>query len=245
MVLVLQALKVYRHQSISQELLTISLVVYDETIDYDSTKVWSGGIDPANLPQSKIGECTWTYPHQRLRVNTIYEVVQASGKQTAYTDKHPAYDMVRGPSGNGLSVGYFPEIQAFDTTNVTQIIGYDKMHVTAFLAWINGTTPVNSEVQNALTGIPALFGGNFQAVSVAQKTYGYVAGSLDFTPQLLTALDFVDTSFGQVISALKSEGVYDDTLVVVASKHGQAPINPKLYNKVNQADIAPGTYIET
>ena len=41
-------------------------------------------------------------------MNTIYELVHASGKQTAYTDKHPAYDMVRGPSGKGLSVGYFP-----------------------------------------------------------------------------------------------------------------------------------------
>ncbi|KUJ23720.1 type I phosphodiesterase/nucleotide pyrophosphatase [Mollisia scopiformis] len=215
-------------------------VTYDETKDYDSTKVWSGGIDPANLPQSIIGrKCTWTYPHQRIRVNTIYEIVEASGKQTAYTDKHPAYDMVRGPSGKGLSVGYFPEIQAFDTTNLTQIIGYDQMHVNSWLAWINGTSLVNSEVQDPLTGIPTLFGGNFQAVSVGQKTYGYVAGSLDFTPELLRALDFVDNSIGQVVSALKTKGVFDDTLIIVASKHGQAPIDPTLYNKVDQALLPP------
>ncbi len=46
-------------------------------------------------------------------MNTIFEVVHAHG-QTAYTDKHPAYDLVRGPSGKGLSVGYFPEIQSLD-----------------------------------------------------------------------------------------------------------------------------------
>ncbi|KAF8858205.1 type I phosphodiesterase/nucleotide pyrophosphatase [Acephala macrosclerotiorum] len=215
-------------------------VTYDETKDYDWTKLWSGGIDPANLPQSMIGgKCTWTYPHQRIRVNTIYEIVEASGKQTAYADKHPSYDMVRGPSGKGLSVGYFPEIQSFDTTNVTQIIGYDQMHVDAFLAWINGTTPVNSEVQDKLTGIPTLFGGNFQAVSVAEKSYGYVAGSLDFTPELLRALDFVDTSLGKVVTALKAKGIYDDTLIIVASKHGQAPIDPTKYGKVDPSLLAP------
>lgn len=211
------------------------IVAYDESKDYDSTEVWSGGINPANLPQSMIGgKCTWTYPHQRIRVNTIYEVVHASGKQTAYTDKHPAYDMVRGPSGKGLSVGYFPEIQAFDTTNVTQIIGYDQMHVDAWLAWIAGTELVNSEVQEELTGIPTLFGGNFQAVSVGQKSYGYLAGSLEFTPELLGAFDFVDSSIGKVVAALKAKGVYDDTLIMVASKHGQAPIDPKLYGKISQ-----------
>lgn len=180
------------------------------------------------------GKCTWTYPHQRIRVNTIYEVVHESGKQTAYTDKHPSYDMVRGPSGKGLSVGYFPEIQSFDTTNLTQIIGYDQMHVNTWLAWIAGTTLVNSEVQEPLTGIPTLFGGNFQAVSVGQKTYGYLAGSLDFTPELTTAFEFVDNSIGQVVSALKAKGVFDETLIIIASKHGQAPIDPKLYGKISQ-----------
>lgn len=142
--------------------------------------------------------------------------------------------MVRGPSGKGLSVGYFPEIQTYDTTNVTQIIGYDQMHVDTFLAWIAGTELPLSEVQEKLTGIPTLFGGNFQAVSVAQKTYGYVAGTLAFTPQLITALDFVDASLGKVVAALKAKGVYDETLIIVASKHGQAAIDPTKYAKIDQ-----------
>jgi predicted AlkP superfamily pyrophosphatase or phosphodiesterase len=226
-------------------------VTYDETKDYDFTKLFSGGIDPLNLPQSMIGgKCVNTYPHQRLRVNTIFEIVEAAGKQTAYTDKHPAYDIVRGPSGKGLSVGYFPEIQSFDTTNVTQIIEYDTYHVNAFLDWIAGTTPPNSEVQDALKGTPTLFGGNFQAVSVAQKSYGYVAGTLAFTPELIVALDFVDTSLGKVVSALKGKGIFDDTLIIVASKHGQAPIDPTKYGKINQAllpteIVVPTAFITT
>ncbi|KAF4636188.1 hypothetical protein G7Y89_g1888 [Cudoniella acicularis] len=215
-------------------------VIYDETKDYNSTELFSGGINPLNLPQSKIGgQCVNTYPHQRIRVNTIYEVVQASGKQTAYTDKHPSYDMVRGPSGKGLSVGYFPEIASYDDTNVTQIIEYDTYHVNAWLAWINGGSVPNEEIQEPLTGTPTLFGGNFQAVSVAQKSYGYVAGSLAFTPELITALDFVDTSLGKIVAALKAKGIYDETLITIASKHGQTPIDPTLYGKVDPALITP------
>ena len=166
--------------------------------------------------------------------------MQAAGHQTAYTDKHPAYDIVRGPSGKGLSVGYFPEIAAV-AVEVNETIAYDQLHVDAFLDWISGTTPPNSQIQDKLTGTPTLFGGNFQAVSVAQKIYGYVPGSLDFTPQVLEAIDFVDGALGDVVAALKKKGILDDTLIVVASKHGQTPINPALYGKVDPALLAPAT----
>jgi len=218
--------------------------VQDETLDYNSTELFSGGINPDNLPQAIInGKCTEVYPHARLRVNTIFEIVEASGKQTAYTDKHPAYDLVRGPSGKGLTVGYFPEIAATANT-VNATIAYDQLHVDAFLDWIagEGKTPANSEIQGAgLTTTPTLFGGNFQAVNVGQKTSGYTNGTLKFTAPLLQAIDFVDNSLGQVVSALKAKKIYDDTLIIVASKHGQAPINPALYRKINPALIAPAT----
>ena len=137
-------------------------MVYDESIDYNSSKIFSGGIDPANLPKSIVGgKCTEIYPHARLRVNTVFELVVAAGFATAYTDKHPAYDLVRGPSGTGLSTGYFPEIAAVPG-DVPSIIQYDQLHVNAFLDWLNGTTPDHSE--GSLKGqIPTLSGGNFQS----------------------------------------------------------------------------------
>lgn len=194
-----------------------------------------------NLPQTLLnGKCTNLYPHQRLRVNTVWEIVEAAGHQTAYADKHPAYDLVRGPTGKGLSVAYFPEIAAV-AVQVDPTIAYDQLHVNAFLDWIEGKTPENSQIQNALTGTPALFGGNFQAVSVAQKINGYVPGTLAFTPELLKAIDFVDNSIGQVVSSLKDKKILDDTLIIVASKHGQAPIDPKRYGKIDSALIAPAT----
>ena len=217
-----------------------------ENLDFNSTKLFSGGINPDELPQKLVnGKCELIYPHSRLRVNTILEVVHQAGKQTAYADKHPAYDLVRGPSGEGLTVGYFPEIASAANT-VDATITYDELHVTAFLDWIKGTTPPNSEVQGkGLTGPPTLFGGNFQSVSVGQKTAGYNkdAGNT-FTAPLLKAFDFVDSSLGKVVDALKAKNIYDQTLIIVASKHGQAPINPALYRKIDPALIVPATGVD-
>ena len=179
-------------------------------------------------------------------MNTIWELVEASGKQTAYADKHPAYDLVRGPSGKGLTVGYFPEIAAIPT-KVNTTIAYDQLHVNAFLDWIQAKTPAHSEIQGkGLTTTPALFGGNFQSVSVAQKTAGYTNGSIqNFTPPLIKALDFVDDSLGQVVSALKAKKIYEDTLIIIASKHGQAPINPALYRKIDPALVTTAIGVNT
>jgi hypothetical protein len=78
------------------KLLISSSVEYDETDDYNLNLLFSGGIDPANLPEAKInGKCQPLYPHERVRVNTLFEVAVAAGKKTAYADKHPSYDIVR------------------------------------------------------------------------------------------------------------------------------------------------------
>ena len=50
------------------------------------------------------------FPHNAIKTNTIFEVVKASGGRTAWADKHPAYDLVNGPSGKGVDDLYTPEI---------------------------------------------------------------------------------------------------------------------------------------
>ena len=89
-------------------------VLYDESIEYDDSKLFSGGIDPANLPMAKdaSGNCKPLYPHQFLKVNTIFEVIKAAGGYTAWSDKHAAYDLVNGPSGSGVDDLYTPEINS-------------------------------------------------------------------------------------------------------------------------------------
>ena len=225
-----------------------------ENLDFDQNKLFSGGINPANLMKKIVnGNCVPVYPHSRLRVNTVFEVVHDAGFPTAYADKHPAYDLLRGPSGNGLTEGYFPEINSLATqlipsapanadftANADYAIAWDSLHVKAWLDWLDGVTPANAE--GSLNGvIPTLWGGNFQSVSVGQKTAGYEPGTLTFTPNLLKALDFVDASLGQIVSKLKSKGLLDDTLIIVASKHGQASINPKLFGEVDPDNVQKDT----
>lgn len=138
------------------------IVQFAENIDFNENLLFSGGINPANLPRTLVnGVCTSIFPHQRLRVNTWTEIVTSKGLETAHTDKHPAYDIVRGPSGTGLTTGFFPEIQAVPVT-VNDTIAYDQLHVNAFLDWLDGKVPVNS-TGSPLKGVPTTFGGNFQA----------------------------------------------------------------------------------
>jgi hypothetical protein len=75
--------------------------------------------------------------------------------------------------------------------------------------------------------VPALFGTNFQEVSIAQK---YSQGGIDTvggveTPSILflQALQNTDASIGKIEDALKAHGLWNSTLMIVTAKHGQAP----------------------
>ncbi len=62
-----------------------SEIVYDETVDHDLTKLFSGGIDPINLPMALTEDgCKPVYPHQFIRVNTIFEVAREEHLPTAW-----------------------------------------------------------------------------------------------------------------------------------------------------------------
>ena len=117
-----------------------SEIVYDESDDFDMDRLFSGGINPKNLPlQKDASGCHPLYPHSFLRVNTIFEVAKAAGLRTAWSDKHPSYDLVNGPSGNGVDDLYTPEIAehgggAPDDTHVALLIsvaGVEERHVAA------------------------------------------------------------------------------------------------------------------
>ena len=88
-------------------------MAYDESIDIDLTKLnGGGGINPHFLPRDPNDGCKPVYPHEYLRVNTIFEVVKANGGRTAWIDKHPSYEWTNGPSGKGVDDFYGPEINS-------------------------------------------------------------------------------------------------------------------------------------
>jgi hypothetical protein len=227
-------------------------VILDESIDqYSGGNVSLNVIDPARLPRGRneAGQCVAMYPHNIIRTNTIFEVVKSKGGRTAWADKHPAYDLVNGPSGKGVDDLYTPEltnVNGFDATvSVDCTVANDQLKVAAIINEINGLkhdgTPGG--------GTPAVFGMNFQAVSVGQKLAkdnsdgscsqsthtgkpgGYIDGAGTPTEVLAYGLQKTDEALASMIQALKQRGLYDSTLFVVSAKHGQSPINPVKINK--------------
>jgi len=231
-------------------------VGFDESIDVDSSRLdGGGGINPDFLPRDPKHGCAPVYPHNFLRVNTVFEVVKAAGGYTAWSDKHRAYDFVLGPSGTGVNDLFSPEIASnpvpltaapYDVTNChtlpdpnpsgdwtssfADIQCYDTIKVQAILNEIDGKTHDGM----ASAPVPTLFGMNFQAVSIGQKlvekSIGMTGGYADAlgapSPALLGEIQFIDASIGRMVEHLKRQGLYDSTLIIVTAKHGQSPIDP-------------------
>jgi len=199
---------------------------YSEELDAKTGSRFTA-IDPAKLvvdPKT----CKPIYPHSLLRVNTVFEVAKAAGLRTAWSDKHPAYDLVNGPSGKGVDDLFVPEITPPDgddaTDSVEATIAYDGIKAQAVVNELKG----EDSAGKAKVGVPAILGLNFQAVSVAQKLKGNGYKTADGEPSegLAKALDFVDQSLGSFATTLEGEQLADKTLVIVTAKHGQSPIDP-------------------
>ena len=237
-------------------------MIFDESIDLYKNGVSQNVIDPSALPNyiDAKGHCSRLYPHAALRTNTVFEVVKeehAGG--TAWADKHPAYDLVNGPSGKGVDDLYTPEITnvgGYDNTfSVVCTANNDYLKVAAVLNQIKGFTHDGKQH----VGVPAIFGMNFQAVSVGQKLLqdnsdngcatdtdpsingkkgGYLDGIGTPSNVLAYGLQKTDDALRLMIKGLKEAGIYDSTLFIVTAKHGQSPINPaKLVKPGHFADL--------
>jgi len=230
-----------------------NMMVFDETIDlYNAQNVSLNVIDPTKLPRHLVnGACVPLFPHNAIRSNTIFEVVRAARGRTAWADKHPAYDWVNGPSGKGVDDLFTPEISnnnGFDATvSVICTARNDLLKVKAILNEIHG---FNHDGTRSV-GVPAVFGMNFQAVSVGQKLAkdnsdgsctddngalngqpgGYLDGAGTPSAVLEYGLEQTDHALASMIQALKEQGIYESTLFIVSAKHGQSPINPLKLNK--------------
>ncbi len=202
-------------------------------------------------------------------MNTIYGVIHAAGGYTAWSDKHPSYLSVSGP-GNGTNVDdyYAPEVNSpvvvlpgvttptgidcstlhdtADTSDYTRgfenIQCYDTLKVNAILNEIDGKT---HDGKNSAP-VPAIFGMNFQAVSVGQKlievsgpTGGYQDAIGTPTSSLLEEIQFVDLSIGEMVSHLKAGDRLDSTLIIITAKHGQSPIDPNRFFPIPGPGLIP------
>ena len=242
-------------------------VTYFEQLDKDLTRLDAGQgltglpdsilqltgdatslIDPKQLPVDP-ATCKPVYPHSYLKVNTVFEVARAAGLRTAWVDKHPAYEILNGPSGTGVQDLFTPEINsnapvagATDdwTANNALTMQYDTYKVQAVLNEINGYDHSGS----SKVGTPAIFGMNFQTVSTAEKlplsegsAGGYLTGGTTPGPLLQRALDFVNDKVGEMIDALKAAQLTGNTAIILSAKHGQSPQDPAALTRIDDGKI--------
>lgn len=208
-------------------------------------------LDPATLPVDPT-TCKPVYPHQYLRVNTVFEVAKKAGLRTAWSDKHPAYEILNGPSGSGLDDLFAPEINsnapgygagADWTTDNAATQQYDGYKVKAVLNEIDGYD--HSGTQHV--GVPGVFGMNFQTVSTAEKLPtsdglrgGYEADGVTPGPLLSRALDFIDASVGAFEKEITTRGLAGNTTIILSAKHGQSPTKPADLTRVPDGTIIDG-----
>jgi hypothetical protein len=218
-------------------------------------------IDSSQLPVDP-STCQPIYPNQYLHVNTIFEVAHRHNLMTAWSDKHPAYVIMSGPSGKGVDDYFTPEINSSAnpaaptdpnqddwTKDNLKTQQYDGYKVQAVLNWIAG----HHHDGSGNVGTPAIFGMNFQSVSTGQKlptsmtegpggmpvtaAGGYLADGATPGPVLSKALDFVDQSLGSMVKALNHRGLYNRTAIIISAKHGQSPMNLAALNRIDDGVI--------
>jgi hypothetical protein len=243
-------------------------------------------IDTTQLPyRLDNGSCSPVLPNDFLRTNSIFSLAHAAGLRTAWADKHPAADQQ--VSGHGtpdaIDDKFMTEINAdiipasltdtrgrlvtfplpnptgdpngfFITDKVGNTESYDQIKVDAILNQIDGLTSDGTKH----VGTPAIFGMNFQTVSVGQKLVdpqlscarsnnaptctpnyfpgGYEPGTLAFTPQLTGAITSVDAQIASMVAELRAEHMLDSTKIIITAKHGQSPIDPSTLALIGHAE---------
>jgi hypothetical protein len=208
-------------------------------------------INPANLPVDPV-TCTPVYPDQYLKVNTVFTIIHDAGMRTAWSDKHPAYEILGGPGGTGIDDLFTPEInsQAIGfpagedwTSDNAATMEYDNFKVQAVLNEINGLDHSGKH----RVGTPAIFGMNFQTVSTAEKlpssdglTGGYLPGGVTPGPLLQRALAFINADVGTMMAAVNARGLSNSTTIILSAKHGQSPTDPLALTRIPDSPIISG-----
>ena len=208
-------------------------------------------LNPTKLPVNPT-TCEPVYPHEYLRVNTIFEIAKEHGMRTAWVDKHPAYDLLQGPSGEGIDDLFTPEINSNAPTEGSEnewstdnalTEQYDSYKVQAVINEIKGFDHSGTEK----VGTPGIFGMNFQTVSTAEKLPesdglkgGYEADGTTPGPLLRRALEYVNTKVGSMLAALHAKGLASSTTVILSAKHGQSPDTPSALTRIPDGPILEG-----
>jgi len=218
-------------------------------------------LNPATFPVDP-ATCRSIGPWDYLGDNTIFQVIHDAGLRTAWSDKHAVYASFNGPGSGGRSIDdlFAPEIdsQAVMPDGVPYPQDDDWAHIDAATKQYDGykVQAILNEIDGhdhsgkTTVGTPAIFGMNFQTVSVGEKLrstpstliknadgsyttsapqaggYQWVDGTLVPGPVLSSALDYVDAQLGRMVATIHKAGLTGSTTLIVTAKHGQSPQDP-------------------
>jgi phosphate transport system substrate-binding protein len=199
-------------------------VVYNEGVSIDPDAEDSGGgVDPRKLPRDPAHGCAPVYPHQWLRVNTVFELVKKAGGATAWIDQFPGFtDYVKGPSGTGLDDEFAPNSHTPGVkASVEATIAQDEKRMRALLNNIAGKDHGGTR----RIGIPKLMGVTLITVNVAQKLAGYADTDAAPSAGVTLGMDYLDAQLGRITTALAQAGIASSTAIVLSAKHGNTPID--------------------
>jgi hypothetical protein len=250
-------------------------VIYDSPDDINVTKLDAGQglkglpgsiLQMTSTPQNLLvpstfpvdpKSCKPIYPHSYLKVNTIFNVAHDAGLLTAWSDKHPVYESFNGPSGNGITDMFAPEIDSNAlkpngqpwggdiswTGDNAATMQYDSYKVQAVLNWIDGYNHQHTKK----AGVPAIFGMNFQTVSTAEKlpmsdglAGGYLPGTTTPGPLLQRALGYVNNKLEIMDREIHAQGLTSSIAIVLSAKHGQSPQDPNQLTRIDDTPIING-----
>ena len=227
-------------------------------------------LNPATFPVDP-KTCQPIMPWDYLKVNSIFQVIQKAGMRTAWSDKHAIYTSFNGHGSGGNSIDDFfgPEIdsQAIMPNGVPYPQDDDWAHIDAATKQYDGykVQAIVNEIGghdhsgSQQVGVPAIFGMNFQTVSVAEKVdgpatligpdargnyttgpkelAGYYPGTTTPRPLLASAFDYVNDALQRMVAELQKKGLASSTAIIVTAKHGQSPQDPLLLQRIDDGPI--------
>jgi len=153
-------------------------------------------------------------------------------------------------TANGFNCGTLVPNNDDWTTDFDAIKCYDQLKVNAIVNEITGKNHLGTRS----APVPAILGMNFQAVSVGEKLIepksavrtdqnsgGYEDAAGTPRPLMAKEIQFVDAAIGQMVAALKRQGLFNSTAIIITAKHGQSPIDPNRFFPIPGHSGANGT----
>lgn len=177
-------------------------------------------IDPNHLPLQRVGHnCTPLWPHNFVRTNTIFQVIHRHHLRTAWSDKHPAYDLINGndpdsqpADGPGSNVDEFfaPEINSDLSNANVQRIGSLGLHSTAPAPVTDPNCPgsnCGSDFTSSIDGIEYYDGIKVSAVLNELNGFNHM-GTIEVGTPAILGMNFQSVSVGQKLKI----GGYKDAI---------------------------------